>query len=127
VTGYKRLGRLKMPRSRVEIQEKVNSYRASIMDRQLLINDPVWDDKYDPRYLEAMQLQKKEVSELMELERELADAKARGEKGRSQEEIREHISKNINMRNQYLQCLAYVHQMELNEAIEEERAEKKYG
>jgi hypothetical protein len=126
VTGYKRLGRLNMPRSRVEIQEDVNSYRAGIMDRQSLLNDPMWD-KYDPRYLEAMQLQNKEVLKLNELERELADAKARGEKGRSQEEIREHISKNINMRNQYLQCLAYVHQIELNEAIEEERAEKKYG
>lgn len=143
-----------MARSRVEIQKDVNGYRASVESRDMSLNSPLWDDKSDPRYIEILELQVKEKLELANFERELAEAKARGEKGRTSAEIREEISEEQSKLNNFLstlnsnrakmnslqwamlnptvnpvvrhaQCTINALQRELNEAVEEEKVEEK--
>jgi len=81
-----------MPRTRAEIQKDVNTYRASVEDGDLSLNDPMWDNKSDPNYLAVKQTRDENVLKLTGFERELEEAKARGEKGRSPEEIRKELS-----------------------------------
>jgi len=132
-----------MPRSRREIQENVNTYRTGVESNLIALNSPIWDDKSDPRYISILNKYNDDTLKLMGFERELAEAKARGERGRSLEEIREEISKaQSNLYEQNLiknnaknipqmiftdkviifyQCNINALQKELNEAIEEGR------
>ena len=118
-----------MPRSRVEIQKDINTCRYSIE----------CDDDAERR--EGTSL------ELKGLERELAEVKARGEKGRSLEEIREEISETQSKVNDYrsilnsatdptriamckmsarvLQCEVNALNLELKEAIKENTEKEK--
>jgi len=131
-----------MPRSRVKIQEDVNIYRTGVEDKNLSLNDPMWDNKFDPRYLGIIKKRDEDALELKGFERELAEAKARGERGRSSVEIRKEISETQSKLNNYrsilnratnpmqrmmshtsvrfLQCNVNALQRELNEAIEDE-------
>jgi len=77
-----------MPRSRIEIQKEVNSHRTSVEFDNLKLNEP--SDDYNT-YLTIKKRRDEAASELVELEKELAKAKARGEKGRSLKEIREEL------------------------------------
>jgi len=128
-----------MPRSRGEIQKDVNGYRASVASRVDYLST-----SYDP---EAQAMQDKEKSMLIGFERELAEAKARGEKGRPLAEIRKDISEaeatlnkwrsNENGSTNPMQRAANHHlaeysqlninelQRELNEAIKESAEEEK--
>jgi len=90
-----------MPRSRIEIQKKVNTYRASVEDKGIALNDPMWDNKLDPRYISVVKSHNNDVLELIGLERELEEAKARGERGRSLAEIRKEISETQSIANEY--------------------------
>jgi len=129
-----------MARSRVEIQKDINSYRAAIESR----DDPESDSRFDPG---VQQIQNKEKSELIDLEKEFAEAKARGEKGRSQGEIRREIAeaeakadewRSIEYRAtnpmqrvmchnsaNYMRCTVNALQQELDEAIEESAESEK--
>lgn len=81
-----------MPRSRAEIQKDVNTNRAGVESSDISLNDPMWDNKFDPRYLSVKKARDDAASALRGFEQELAEAKARGEKGRSLDEIRKEIS-----------------------------------
>jgi tetratricopeptide (TPR) repeat protein len=129
-----------MPKSRAEIQKEINNYKAAIASR----DDPASDSRFDPG---VQQIQNKEKSELIDLEKELAEAKARGEKGRSQGEIRGEIAETEAKADEwrtieyratnpmqkvmshnsacYMQCTVDALQQELNEAVEESAESEK--
>jgi len=135
-----------MSRSRIEIQNDVNKYRAAIKNREPSLNDPTWDHS-DPQYISTRNIQNEEKRKLIELEQELAKAKARGEKGRSPEEIRKDIDEAqlrvnesrsilINATNpmqiamvknsmEYFQCTVNALELELNEANKEKASYEK--
>jgi hypothetical protein len=130
-----------MPRTRAEIQNDVNTYRASVESNDLSLNDPMWDNKFDPNYLSVKKARDEAASNLASFEKELAEAKERGEEGRPLEEIRKEISETetkvdnyrliinratnpmqramSNMAARLLQCTVNALKLELNEAIKE--------
>jgi tetratricopeptide (TPR) repeat protein len=130
-----------MPRSRVEIQKDVNIYKADVEQNNIKLNDPIWDNKYDPRYIDIIKARDNAALKLIGFERELAEAKTRGEKGRPLTEIREEILTTQSKINDFLsiqkgttnqliwfnldrtislfQCNINALQQELFEAIEE--------
>jgi len=136
-----------MPRMRAEIQNDVNTYRASVESNDLSLNDPMWDNKFDPNYLSVKKARDEAASNLAVFEKELAEAKARGEKGRSLEEIRKEISETeakvdnyrliinsatnpmqratSNIFARLLQCTVNALKLELNEAIKENAGKEK--
>jgi tetratricopeptide (TPR) repeat protein len=82
-----------MPRTRVDIQKDVNTYRGNLEHNCSLLNDPIWDNsKHDYRYKDIQEKCDETKSKLSGFEQELAEAKARGERGRTPMEIREEIS-----------------------------------
>ena len=92
-TESKRSGDRNISRTRIDIQKDVNIYRGDLESKNLDINSPLWDDSQDdPRYHEIVKARDETALKLLEFEKELAMAKARGEKGRTKSEIIEEIS-----------------------------------
>jgi len=136
-----------MSTSRVEIQESINAYRAGLESKNLSLNDPMWDDKFDPRYISLSEARNDSLQKLNELEKELAEAKARREKGRSLDEINKEIKEKQSNLNEliliaynaetiekriyldsvirFTRCYLNALQRELSETIEEEAEKKK--
>jgi len=134
-----------MPRTRAEIQEDIRNCRADIENKDSMLNSPTWaNSKHDYRYQEIQRKRNELAWKLPELERELAEAKARGERGRTPSEIREEISKSQENMNFYrsmvardginsmqgmmsaefvksIQCTINALQRELSDAVEEEK------
>jgi uncharacterized protein (TIGR02145 family) len=91
-----------MSRARVDIQKDVNTYRADLENRYLTLNSPTWaNSKSDYRYLDMLEKYAEVKSKLSEFERELAEAKERGERGRTPSEIRNEISSSQSNMNFY--------------------------
>jgi len=133
-----------MSRTRVEIQKDVNTWRTDVKSMDITLSDPMWDDdKSHPEYIKNQQWRAEKASELEGFEQELEQAKARGEKGRTPDEIRNEISETqsklaeqnsmVDRFERYSmqwimyrslartsQCSVNVLQLELQEAIEEE-------
>jgi len=90
---HKSHGGRSMSRSRVDIQKDVNLYRGDLESRNIDLNGPTWaDSRHDPRYYEMIKNRDEAALQLLEFEKELEKAKARGEKGRNRSEIKEEIS-----------------------------------
>jgi len=90
-----------MPRSRAEIQKDIIIYKAGLDAKNLDLNDPIWDDKSDPRYLGIKKARDNDAEKIREFERELAELKTSGDRGRSLEEIRKEISEKQSNINEY--------------------------
>jgi len=133
-----------MPRSRVEIQEALNANRMGLENNELILNDSTLLNMTGMSYSEIKNGRDKFASQVIDCEKELAEAKTRGEKGRALDKIREEISKAQTAVNHYRlmensaqmhssqwangrfaanlqQCSLNALQQELNEAIEEEK------
>jgi len=127
---------------RVELQKEINKCRTELEDKNLSISN--WKyDRNDHWYTGLLEQRAEYARKLSKLEKELAEAKARGEIGRSPSEIMEEISRVQLKANEYSYrentaanvmeqivsnaliqgsyCEVNALQQELREAIQEER------
>jgi tetratricopeptide (TPR) repeat protein len=113
-----------MSRARVDIQKDVNAYRSGIESKDLMLNSPTWaNSKYDYRYQEILKKRAAAAFELVKFERELAEAKARGEKGSTPSEIRDEISSSQSNMNFYCSIRDRAGRNSMQEMISELSAE----
>jgi len=96
-----------MSRTRAEIQKDINILKANIAGIDASLNGPTWaNSKNDYRYLDMQKTRNERAAKLEALEKELKEAKDKGEKGRTVAEIEEEIAKTQANLNTYQSILS---------------------